>query len=115
MASVDECERALQALSDRLPGADPATRGRAGFDRTLSCRLTDPDVAFAGRLHDGALTGIRRVEADEAGRAKIRLRMSGADLLALVAGELNLARAWAAGRVTVEASPLDLIRLRGIF
>lgn len=115
MASIEDCEHALRQLSERLHHADAATRGKAGFDRTLSCRLTDPDVAFAGQLRDGVLGDIRQVDTATAGQAKIRLRMSGDDLLKLVAGELNLARAWAAGEVKVDANPLDLLKLRAIF
>jgi hypothetical protein len=115
MASVEQCEQALHRLCDQLGRAGGGTAGQGGLDRTLSCRLTDPDVAFAGRLRDGSLGEIRQVDADAAGRAKIRLRMSGDDLLRLVGGELDLARAWAGGRVKVEANPLDLLRLRGMF
>lgn len=115
MASIEDCEQALHRLGDQLRRADAATRDRAGFDRTLSCRLTDPDVAFAGRLQDGVLGDIRQVDVATAGQAKIRLRMSGDDLLRLVAGELDLARAWVGGQVKVDANPLDLLKLRAIF
>jgi len=45
-------------------------------------------------------------------RAQIRLSLSGDDLLALVAGELNFAGAWASGRVSVKAGVTDLLKLR---
>jgi hypothetical protein len=45
-------------------------------------------------------------------RAQIRLVMAGDDLVALVDGELNFATAWGRGRVRLEASLLDLFRLR---
>jgi hypothetical protein len=38
--------------------------------------------------------------------------MAGDDLLALVDGELNFAKAWGGGRVKLEAGLLDLFRLR---
>lgn len=111
---MEDCEQALHALAQRLSSADPATRGKAGFDRTLSCRLTDPDVNFGGRLQTGSLTEIRPVSDTEAAAAKIRLQMSGDDLIKLVAGELNMASAWASGRVKIEAGVLDLVKLRSI-
>ena len=114
MASVEDCEQALHALAQRLSSADPATRGRAGFDRTLSCRLTDPDVNFAGRLRTGSLTEIRQVDAADAAAARVRLQMSGDDLIKLVAGELNMTSAWASGRVKIEAGVLDLVKLRSV-
>ena len=114
MASVEECEQALHLLAQRLSSADPGTRGKAGFDRTLSCRLSDPNVNFAGRLCTGSLTDIRQVSAGEAATAKVRLQMSGDDLVKMVAGELNIASAWASGRVKIEAGVLDLVKLRSI-
>jgi hypothetical protein len=38
--------------------------------------------------------------------------MAGDDLVSLVGGELNFATAWGKGRVRLEASLLDLFRLR---
>jgi hypothetical protein len=38
--------------------------------------------------------------------------MSGDDLVAMVDGELNFAKAWGSGRVRLEAALLDLFRLR---
>lgn len=40
--------------------------------------------------------------------------MSGDDLLALVAGELKFAKAWASGRVRLEAGFRDLLRLKSL-
>jgi len=114
VATVEDCEQALYALAERLSSADAATRGRAGFDRTLSCLLTDPAVNFAGRLRTGSLTDIRQVSAAEAATAKVRLHMSGDDLIKLVAGELKMASAWATGQVKIEAGVLDLVKLRSI-
>lgn len=112
MATVADAERALGQLAERLAGADRATRQKASFDRTLSCVLTDLGVTFAGRIHDGVLTDIRQVTG---GRAQIRMRMASDDLLRLVAGELNLAAAWAGGRVKIDGSVFDLLKLRSMF
>ena len=112
VASVAECERAFHALAERLAGADADTRSTASFDRSLSCALPDLGVIFAGRLQDGTLTDIRRVDSKE---AQVRLSMSSDDLIRLVAGELHLGSAWASGRVKVHASVFDLIKLRTIF
>lgn len=45
-------------------------------------------------------------------RAQIRLTMSGDDLVSMVNGELNFAKAWGSGRVKLEAGLRDLFRLR---
>ena len=115
MASIEECERALHTLAANLDGAGAQTRRKADFDRTLSCRLTDPDVVFGGRLHAGTLTEIRQIDTATAASAKVKLAMTGDDLLRLVAGELNMGSAWASGRVKVNASMLDLLKLRTVF
>lgn len=112
MATIAECEQAFHALAERLGTADRSTRKKASFDRTLSCRLTDLAVIFAGRLRDGSLTEIRQVDERD---AQVRMSMTSDDLLKLVAGELNMASAWASGRVKIDASVLDLLKLRSIF
>jgi putative sterol carrier protein len=69
-------------------------------------------VTFAGRLRDGELLDIRQVDTPN---AQVRMTMTGDDLLKLVAGELNMASAWATGRVKIDASVFDLLKLRSIF
>jgi SCP-2 sterol transfer family len=113
MASVEQCAQAFHDLAARLTTADHATRKRADFDRTLSCTLRDLDVTFAGRLRDGELTDIRQMDGDP--KAQIRMSMTSDDLIALVAGELPMASAWATGRVRIDAGVRDLLRLRTIF
>lgn len=113
MASVDDCRLALDSLAARLNDLDHEVRTRNAPDRTLSLRLSDLEVAFIGRLHDGRLTDLALDGEGE--RAQLRLQCSSEDLLALTDGELNPAAAWASGRLRVEASPLDLLRLRSLF
>lgn len=116
MATVEQCERALAMLADRLAAADPEVRQRNSFDRTLSCRLTDLGVAFGGRLQNGRLTDIARIDTpgDEK-RSQVKLAMTSDDLIKLVDRELNLAAAWASGRVKIDARVFDLIKLRSVF
>lgn len=112
MASVADCEHAFQTLADRLARADQSTRKKAALDRTLSCRLRDLDVVFTGRIHDGLLSDVTR--SDDA-TAQVRMTMSSDDLVKLVDGTLHMAAAWASGRVKIDASMFDLLRLRSIF
>jgi alkyl sulfatase BDS1-like metallo-beta-lactamase superfamily hydrolase len=112
MATAEQCEQALTTRARRLAAADPAARRRNSLDRSLSCALPDLGIIFAGRLQDGMLTGVHRVD-DPA--AQIRLAMTSDDLVALVAGELSMASAWASGRVKIDAGMLDLVRLRTVF
>jgi hypothetical protein len=115
VASLAECEQALHELASRLADADGETRKKASFDRSMSCTLRDLDAAFAGRLKDGELREIREIAPAQARAAQVKLMMTSDDLLALVAGDLHLAGAWASGRIKVEAGVLDLLKLRAIF
>jgi alkyl sulfatase BDS1-like metallo-beta-lactamase superfamily hydrolase len=112
MATVEVCEQAMHALADRLAGVDPDKRAHNDLDRSLSCTLPDINAIFAGRLKDGRLIDIRQVETSD---AQIKLTMSSDDLVQLVDGRLNLASAWASGRIKIGAGVVDLIKLRSIF
>ncbi|MEO8889433.1 MAG: SCP2 sterol-binding domain-containing protein [Jatrophihabitantaceae bacterium] len=112
MATTAECERAFRMLADRLANADQSARKKAAFDRTLTCKITDIDVIFGGRLRDGSLTDIKQVDKRD---AQVRMSMTSDDLIKLVAGELNMASAWASGRVKIDANVFDLLKLRSVF
>ncbi|MGO4417396.1 sterol-binding protein [Streptomyces sp. NPDC000941] len=112
MATMEECRSALDKLAENLAGANGDLRSAAALDRSVSCRITDLDITFFGRLTDGRIEDVTAVPGPPAERAEIRLTMSGDDLLALVDGELHFARAWGSGRVKLEAGFRDLLRLR---
>ncbi|MGP3685088.1 SCP2 sterol-binding domain-containing protein [Streptomyces sp. IBSNAI002] len=114
MATIQECRDALDRLSDNLAGADGGVRGAAALDRSLSCHITDLDQTFTGRLDDGRIRVDTLTAGPPATKAEIRLAMTGDDLLALVAGELKFAKAWASGRVRLEAGFRDLLRLKSL-
>ena len=112
MATTEECRSALGRLSDTMAGANGDVRSAAALDRSLSCRITDLDVTFVGRLRDGRIVVLDTVEGPPREKAEIRLAMTGDDLVAMVDGELHFAKAWGSGRVRLEAGLRDLIRLR---
>jgi hypothetical protein len=108
MATLEQCRTALEQV-----GAAIAS-GRAGrkppeLDRSLSCRLKDLDDGLHARLAAGLL---QDVEPGENRDAQIKITLTSDDLLALAAGELHFAKAWASGRVKVDASVRDILRLR---
>jgi putative sterol carrier protein len=108
MATVDECRAALGKLAQRL--AENAEAGqKLDFDRTLACRVTDLDTAFHGRLTGGRIEGL--TDGDDPD-AKLKLTASSDDLVALVNGRLNVAQAWASGRIKIQAGMMDLLKLR---
>ncbi|OEJ35562.1 SCP2 sterol-binding domain-containing protein [Streptomyces subrutilus] len=114
MATIDECRDALDRLSDNLAGADGGVRGAAALDRSLSCHITDLDQTFTGRLDEGRIRVETLTPGPPATKAEIRLAMTGDDLVGLVAGDLRFAKAWAAGRVRLEAGFRDLLRLKSL-
>ncbi|MEV6013920.1 MULTISPECIES: SCP2 sterol-binding domain-containing protein [unclassified Streptomyces] len=112
MATTEECRTALDKLSDNMAGADGDVRAAAALDRSLSCRITDLDITFVGRLRGGRIEVLDTLQGPPPERAQIRLTMKGDDLVSMVNGELNFAKAWGSGRVKLEAGLRDLLRLR---
>lgn len=111
MATAQQCEQAFHTLAERLASADPATR-RSTLDRSLTATLTDIGVVFAAHLKDGELLDIRQVSKAD---GQVKLRLTSDDLLRLVDGELKFGSAWSSGRIKIDASVLDLIKLRSVF
>ncbi|MEU7577354.1 alkyl sulfatase C-terminal domain-containing protein [Streptomyces sp. NPDC041068] len=114
MATMAECRTALDRLSDNLASADGDVRSAAALNRSLSCRITDLDATFTGRLENGRITVHDSHPGPPHEKAEIRLALTGDDLVAMVDGRLNFAKAWASGRVKLEAGFRDLLRLRSL-
>ncbi|MEU6604506.1 SCP2 sterol-binding domain-containing protein [Streptomyces shenzhenensis] len=112
MATIEECRAALEKLSDNMQSAEGDVRDAAALDRSVSCHITDLDITFTGRMTDGRIKIDDTLQGPPLAKAQIRLAMAGEDLVSLVGGELNFARAWGSGRVKLEANLLDLFRLR---
>lgn len=108
MATVAACRAAVIELAERLSGADDHVKEHV-VDRTLSCRVPDLDIVFWGRLLDGELVDIT---TDPQLPAQIRLTVRSDDLVDLVGGQLKFPHAWATGRIKLDASLRDLLKLR---
>ena len=114
MATLEQCRAAVEELARRLSTLDHDTRRAHARDRTVSCRLPDLDVTFHGRLHDGHLIDITTSSDRHQPPADLRLRLSSDDLIALVDRSLTVPEAWASGRLKIDASLRDLLRLRSM-
>ena len=101
----------MRGLAKRLDGVDDSLKKRTR--PTAPCRAASRIWRRPGSAgsHDGALCDITKRPVED---AQIRLTVSSDDLLAVTAGELPFASAWAAGRLKIEASVLDMIRLRSL-
>jgi predicted lipid carrier protein YhbT len=107
VASEAECEAALTSVVDALAALDPEVRRKYVVDRTVSCRISDLDVTWYAHLTDAGLVGMSK----EGTKAQVRLTVGSDDLLSLVEGKLAVPTAVATGKVRVQASPFDLLRL----
>ncbi|MGA4986906.1 SCP2 sterol-binding domain-containing protein [Nonomuraea bangladeshensis] len=112
MASVEECRTALAKLVAQFDEIDEQDRAKHVVERTVSCRISDLDVTFYGRLHHGGLDPFTEQPPPGGKPADVKLTIVSNDLIALVDGELDLARALLGGRVKVDARFGDLLRLR---
>ncbi len=112
MATLSQCEDALHSLVQRLADVPADVRRKYVVSRTVACRVPDLDVVFLARLDDGGLEELRHCEGLDTAGAQVRLAAHSDDLLLLIAGELSPPAAWATGRLKVEASVLDLLKLR---
>ncbi|WP_328482759.1 SCP2 sterol-binding domain-containing protein [Streptomyces sp. NBC_00377] len=112
MATTEECRAALEKLSDSMGDTEGDVRAAAALDRSVSCRITDLDVTFVGRMTGGRIVVQETLQGPPVEKAQIRLTMTGDDLVALVDGDLNFAKAWGSGRVKLDAGLRDLFQLR---
>jgi putative sterol carrier protein len=116
MATKTECAEALDQLAAKMGRMDDGQRSQHELERTVSCRVPDLDVTFHGRLKDARLLDVRSYDNGAAApNAQIRLTIPSDDLLKLVDGSLNFIQAWTSGRIKVNASFGDLLKLRKIF
>jgi hypothetical protein len=111
VATVEECEAALRELAALLASVDSDTRRRNVPERTVACEITDLRTTYRARLGE---TGLSDISPGVSDGAQIRLRVTSDDLLALTSGRLNFATAWATGRIRIDASITDLLRLRSM-
>ncbi len=107
MASEAECEAALRTIVDALASLEPEVRRKYVVDRTISCRISDLGVTWSAHLTDDGIVGMTK----DAPKAQVRLSVASDDLVSLVDGKLAVPTAVATGRIRVQASPFDLLRL----
>ncbi|GAB3667558.1 hypothetical protein GCM10027589_33500 [Actinocorallia lasiicapitis] len=110
MATEEQVREALDQLAARLSQVDPDQWKRHAVDRTVSCRVPDLGLAYQTAISPSGLAPFTPCADPRA--CQVRLTAASADLLALAADEVSPAKAWATGRLKIEASFTDLLRLR---
>ena len=110
MKSAEECREALQKLASRLSELSPADREAYFGNQTMSVTIPDLGVTFATKLDSGH-DPVREIGPGDP-PADIRLTANSDEVVSLAESPMNIARAWVAGRVKIDASMKDLFRLR---
>ena len=110
MNSAEECREALQKLAGRLAELNPDDRDEYFGNRSISVTIPDLGVTYATNLGTGD-DPVREVAPGDP-PADIRLTANSDEVVSLAESPMNIARAWMAGRVKIEASMRDLFRLR---
>jgi hypothetical protein len=111
MATAEECRKALEGLTARISDLDPEQRAANLVDRTLSCEIPDLGITFVTRLGpDGADPVREAVPGDKP--AQVRF-IANSDVVVSIADDPgSFMRAWVSGRLKVQGSVFDLLRLR---
>jgi predicted lipid carrier protein YhbT len=112
MATLEETRAALERIATRLTDVDPDELAKHVVERTVSCHVPDLNLVFVTRIHAGGMDDFEVAESPNG--AQVRLTVSSDDLVALADDKLGVGKAWASGRLKIEASLGDLLRLRKI-
>lgn len=110
MATVDEVEATISVLVSQMAGLDSDQRSLLPSRRLIEATCPDLDTSWHALWHGRDLGKVVRGPAER--RPDIRVRVASDDLLALADGSLPFRRAWQAGRVRLDASVTDMLRLR---
>ncbi|RJL20680.1 SCP2 sterol-binding domain-containing protein [Bailinhaonella thermotolerans] len=108
---MEQCRDALRDLVGRLSEIDAETRRRHIVERTVSCYVRDLNVTFKAKLRADGVDGVDEYDG-QVTDADVRFTMTSDDLVDLVAERLDFAPALLTGRVKMEASFSDILRLR---
>lgn len=113
MATKRQVETKLRQLIKRLDQAGHDVHGSLADSlpetRVIEVIISDLGTSYWTELAEGRMDGLHEGAPTE---AEIRVRLSSDQLVELVDGKRSLFSAYLAGRVSIEASFSDLLRLR---
>jgi putative sterol carrier protein len=112
LATLQAVEQAVQGLLERLAEVDPDVRRKYAVERTVACRVRDLDTVFVASFDDEGT--LRSLTTAQRGDGQVKLAASSDDLIALIEGRLSVPTAWATGKLRIDASMLDLLKLRSL-
>ena len=112
MATKIEVERQLGVLLARLDGNEASVRSAIPSRKVLRCLVPDLGAEWYSVVEHGRVSPPSEVPPN--GRADITLRVGSDDLVDLVEGRISFLSAFSSGKVKVDASFFDLLRLRSL-
>jgi SCP-2 sterol transfer family len=112
VATKAEVERQLGALMARLDGNEANVRSAIPSRKVLRCEVPDLDTAWYSVVDKGHVSQPSEIPPN--GRTDITLRVGSDDLVDLVEGRISFLSAFTSGKVRVDASIVDLLRLRSL-
>jgi predicted lipid carrier protein YhbT len=112
VATKAEVERQLEKLMARLDGNEANVRSAIPNRRVLRCVVPDLGSSWYSVVEDGHVSP--PTESSPDGAADITLRVGSDDLVDLVEGRVSFLSAFTSRRVQVDASIVDLLRLRSL-
>ncbi|MFF3670328.1 SCP2 sterol-binding domain-containing protein [Microtetraspora malaysiensis] len=112
MATVEECRAALEKLVEQFDEISDEDRARHVVERRLTCHISDLGMTFYGRIHRSGLDPFTDAPPQDGRPSEVKITIASSDLISMVNGELDMGRALFGGRVKIDASLGDLLRLR---
>ena len=99
ISKLDQTQEGVTALSQALPDR-----------RVIEVHVSDLDAIYWTDLTDGRMGSLRRGQADD--DPDMRLEVESDDLIDIIDGRRSMFSSYVAGRMKVEASFADIMRLR---
>jgi hypothetical protein len=111
VATAEESRQALERLTGQIAGMDPKDREAFLADRTISCTVNDLGITLLTHLRPDGASPVT-VANGSGGPAQVRFSVRSDDLVAIADDPGLFIRYWLTGRLKIEASIGDLLRLR---
>jgi hypothetical protein len=110
VANKAEVSRALERLMARLDGNDANVRSAIPGRKVFCCRVPDLDMSWYSVIENGHVSP--PVETPVPDTVDVTLQVDSDDLIELVEERTSFLSAFLSGKVRVQASMMDILRLR---
>jgi SCP-2 sterol transfer family len=111
VATKDQVSKAIERLMARLDGNEESVRSAIPDRKVMGCLVTDLDMSWYSVIEDGHVSAPTQ-SAPPGERVAVLLKLRSGDLIDLVEERSTFMSAFLSGKVRVDASLTDLLRLR---